>query len=147
GEQGLRRADGDRQADRRAQAEGDGRRDRYADGRAGEVPRLLGDRVALVPASSAAGSFPFNRRPPLRAAMMRNIVMATTFDTAQTVLFSSEPATQGHPYITCDQTYDAVFDAALSEDLASRVAREPSATRGFVFFLGEITTTTYIDIQ
>ena len=73
--------------------------------------------------------------------------MATTFDTAERVLFTSESVTEGHPDKVCDQISDAVLDAALAEDPASRVACETSATRGLVFVFGEITTNTYIDIQ
>jgi S-adenosylmethionine synthetase len=73
--------------------------------------------------------------------------MATTFDTAERVLFTSESVTEGHPDKICDQISDAVLDAALAEDPMSRVACETSATRGLVFVFGEITTSTYIDIQ
>jgi S-adenosylmethionine synthetase len=73
--------------------------------------------------------------------------MATTFDTAERVLFTSESVTEGHPDKICDQISDAVLDAALGEDPMSRVACETSATRGLVFVFGEITTNTYIDIQ
>src|SRR5205823_3448070 len=40
--EGLRRAGGDRQGDRTAQARDDGRRDRHAHGGAGPLPRVLG---------------------------------------------------------------------------------------------------------
>jgi S-adenosylmethionine synthetase len=73
--------------------------------------------------------------------------MATTFDTAERVLFTSESVTEGHPDKICDQISDAILDAALAEDPMSRVACETSATRGLVFVFGEITTKTYIDIQ
>jgi S-adenosylmethionine synthetase len=73
--------------------------------------------------------------------------MATTFDTAERVLFTSESVTEGHPDKICDQISDAVLDAALREDPLSRVACETSTTRGLVFVFGEITTQTYIDIQ
>jgi S-adenosylmethionine synthetase len=73
--------------------------------------------------------------------------MATTFDTAERVLFTSESVTEGHPDKICDQISDAVLDAALTDDPNSRVACETSTTRGLVFVFGEITTDTYIDIQ
>ena len=73
--------------------------------------------------------------------------MATTFDTADRVLFTSESVTEGHPDKICDQISDAVLDAALADDPTSRVACETSTTRGLVFVFGEITTETYIDIQ
>ncbi len=73
--------------------------------------------------------------------------MATTFDTADRVLFTSESVTEGHPDKICDQISDAVLDAALTDDPNSRVACETSTTRGLVFVFGEITTNTYVDIQ
>ena len=73
--------------------------------------------------------------------------MATTFETADRVLFTSESVTEGHPDKICDQISDAVLDAALADDPNSRVACETSTTRGLVFVFGEITTETYIDIQ
>ncbi len=73
--------------------------------------------------------------------------MATTFDSAERVLFTSESVTEGHPDKICDQISDAVLDAALTDDPFSRVACETSTTRGLVFVFGEITTETYIDIQ
>jgi S-adenosylmethionine synthetase len=73
--------------------------------------------------------------------------MATTFDTSERVLFTSESVTEGHPDKICDQISDAVLDAALADDPNSRVACETSTTRGLVFVFGEITTNTYIDIQ
>lgn len=73
--------------------------------------------------------------------------MATTFDTAERVLFTSESVTEGHPDKICDQISDAVLDAALAEDPNSRVACETSTTTGMVLVFGEITTDTYIDIQ
>jgi len=73
--------------------------------------------------------------------------MATTFDTAERALFTSESVTEGHPDKICDQISDAVLDAALREDPNSRVACETSTTTGFVLVFGEITTDTYIDIQ
>jgi S-adenosylmethionine synthetase len=73
--------------------------------------------------------------------------MATTFDTSERVLFTSESVTEGHPDKICDQISDAVLDAALAEDPNSRVACETSTTTGMVLVFGEITTDTYIDIQ
>ena len=73
--------------------------------------------------------------------------MATTFDTAERVLFTSESVTEGHPDKICDQISDAVLDAALTDDPNSRVACETSTTRGLVFVFGEMTTNTYVDIQ
>mgnify|MGYP000577553494 CR=1 FL=1 len=61
--------------------------------------------------------------------------------------FTSESVTEGHPDKICDQISDAVLDEILKEDKYARVACETSVTTGLVLVAGEITTTTYIDIQ
>jgi S-adenosylmethionine synthetase len=61
--------------------------------------------------------------------------------------FTSESVTEGHPDKICDQISDAVLDEILKEDKFARVACETSVTTGLVLVAGEITTTTYIDIQ
>ena len=61
--------------------------------------------------------------------------------------FTSESVTEGHPDKIRDQISDAVLDAILKEDKNARVACETSVTTGLVLVAGEITTTTYIDIQ
>ena len=62
-------------------------------------------------------------------------------------LFTSESVTEGHPDKVCDQISDAVLDAILAEDPNARVACEVAVTTGLVLVMGEITTTTYADIQ
>jgi S-adenosylmethionine synthetase len=61
--------------------------------------------------------------------------------------FTSESVTEGHPDKICDQISDAILDEILKEDPNARVACETSVTTGLVLVAGEITTTTYIDIQ
>ena len=61
--------------------------------------------------------------------------------------FTSESVTEGHPDKICDQISDSILDAILKEDKDARVACETSVTTGLVLVAGEITTTTYIDIQ
>ncbi len=73
--------------------------------------------------------------------------MGITFDTAQHLLFTSESVTEGHPDKVCDQISDAVLDAVLAEDPDARVACETSTTTGLVIVFGEITTSTYVDVQ
>lgn len=73
--------------------------------------------------------------------------MATTFGTAKKLLFTSESVTEGHPDKVCDQISDAVLDAVLASDPGGRVACETSATTGLVLVFGEITTSSYVDIQ
>lgn len=63
------------------------------------------------------------------------------------IYFTSEFVSPGHPDKICDQISDAVLDACLAEDEKARVACETFATTGLVLVGGEITTTTYIDIQ
>jgi S-adenosylmethionine synthetase len=62
-------------------------------------------------------------------------------------LFTSESVTEGHPDKICDQISDAILDAILTDDKNARVACETAVTTGLVLVMGEITTTTYVDIQ
>ena len=62
-------------------------------------------------------------------------------------LLTSESVTEGHPDKICDQISDAILDAILKEDKYAHVACETCATTGLVMVMGEITTTTYVDIQ
>lgn len=61
-------------------------------------------------------------------------------------LFTSESVTEGHPDKVCDQISDAILDALLCQDPASRVAAETSVTTGMVLVCGEITSNSYVDI-
>ncbi|MBC2851431.1 methionine adenosyltransferase [Cetobacterium sp. 8H] len=61
--------------------------------------------------------------------------------------FTSECVSPGHPDKIADQISDAVLDACIKNDPAARVACETFCTTGQVIVGGEITTTTYIDIQ
>ncbi len=61
--------------------------------------------------------------------------------------FTSESVTEGHPDKICDQISDAILDAILKDDKNARVACETMVTTGLVLVAGEITTTTYVDIQ
>jgi S-adenosylmethionine synthetase len=70
----------------------------------------------------------------------------TTFMTSPQYFFSSESVTEGHPDKICDQISDAVLDAILAEDPDARVACEVGVTTGLVLVMGEITTSTYVDI-
>ena len=62
-------------------------------------------------------------------------------------LFTSESVTEGHPDKIADQISDAILDACLSEDPASRVACETLTATGLVIIAGEITTKAYVDFQ
>lgn len=61
--------------------------------------------------------------------------------------FTSECVSPGHPDKIADQISDAVLDACLADDPKARVACETFCTTGQVIVGGEITTTTYVDIQ
>lgn len=61
-------------------------------------------------------------------------------------LFTSESVTEGHPDKMADQVSDAVLDAMLADDPASRVAVETLFTTGLVVVAGEVTTSTWVDI-
>ena len=61
--------------------------------------------------------------------------------------FTSESVSEGHPDKMCDQVSDAVLDACLRDDPASRVACETFTTTGMVLVGGEITTSTFVNLQ
>ncbi|MFN7952557.1 MAG: methionine adenosyltransferase [bacterium] len=62
-------------------------------------------------------------------------------------LFTSESVTEGHPDKMADQISDAVLDAFLAQDPASRVACESLLTTGLVVVAGEITSQGNVDIR
>ncbi len=70
----------------------------------------------------------------------------TTFMTSPQLFYTSESVTEGHPDKICDQISDAVLDAILADDPMARVACETAVTTGLVVVMGEITTSTYVDI-
>jgi len=61
--------------------------------------------------------------------------------------FTSESVTEGHPDKICDQISDSILDAIFKNDPQARVACETLVSTGLVLVTGEITTTTYVDIQ
>ena len=73
--------------------------------------------------------------------------MTTTFMQSPQYFFTSESVTEGHPDKMCDQISDAVLDAIFADDPNARVACEVSTTTGLILVAGEITTSTYVDIQ
>jgi S-adenosylmethionine synthetase len=62
-------------------------------------------------------------------------------------LFTSESVTEGHPDKIADQISDGVLDAVMRDDPTGRVACETLVNTGLVVVSGEISTTTYVDIQ
>jgi S-adenosylmethionine synthetase len=78
---------------------------------------------------------------------VRPQLASSSFMTSPSYFFTSESVSEGHPDKMCDQISDAVLDAILAVDPNARVACETSTTTGIVFVFGEITTSTYVDIQ
>jgi S-adenosylmethionine synthetase len=62
-------------------------------------------------------------------------------------LFTSESVTEGHPDKIADQISDGVLDAVMRDDPYGRVACETLVNTGLIVVSGEISTTTYVDIQ
>ncbi len=60
-------------------------------------------------------------------------------------LFTSECVTNGHPDKVADSISDAILDACLAQDPASRVACETTVTTDFCLICGEITTKAVVD--
>ena len=72
--------------------------------------------------------------------------MPLLFNESPKYLLTSESVTEGHPDKLCDQISDAVLDAVLANDPMGRVACETAVTNGLVMVMGEITTTSYVDV-
>ena len=73
--------------------------------------------------------------------------MTTSFMSNPSLMFTSESVTEGHPDKMCDAISDAVLDAMLADDPASRVACETATTTGSVWVFGEVTTKSYVNIE
>src|SRR5207302_5266966 len=95
--------------------------------------------------SVGAGSGRARSRPRARPASEQAERHMTYADNEY--LFTSESVTEGHPDKIADQISDGILDAVLREDPAGRVACETLVNTGLVVVSGEITTTTYVDIQ
>ncbi|MBO5930534.1 MAG: methionine adenosyltransferase, partial [Clostridia bacterium] len=61
-------------------------------------------------------------------------------------LFTSESVTEGHPDKISDILSDAILDEIYKHDPQGRVACEVTVTTGLVMVVGEISTSTYVDI-
>lgn len=62
-------------------------------------------------------------------------------------LFTSESVSEGHPDKIADQISDAVLDKIIAEDANARVACETLVKTGMVVIAGEISTTTWVDLE
>ena len=62
-------------------------------------------------------------------------------------LFTSESVSEGHPDKMADQISDAILDAILADDKDARVAVETMVKTGMAVIAGEVTTSTYVDLE
>jgi len=62
-------------------------------------------------------------------------------------LFTSESVSEGHPDKVSDQISDGILDNFLAFDPNSKVACETLVTTGQVVLSGEVTSSTYVDVQ
>ena len=62
-------------------------------------------------------------------------------------IFTSESVSEGHPDKMADQISDAILDHILTDDPDARVAVETLVKTGMVVVAGEVTTSTYVDLE
>ncbi len=62
-------------------------------------------------------------------------------------IFTSESVSEGHPDKMADQISDAVLDAIIKDDPDARVAVETMVKTGMAIVAGEVTTSTYIELE
>src|SRR5690554_5482343 len=62
-------------------------------------------------------------------------------------VFTSESVSEGHPDKMADQISDAVLDAILKDDPHARVAVETLVKTGMAIVAGEVSTSTYVDLE
>ncbi len=62
-------------------------------------------------------------------------------------IFTSESVSEGHPDKMADQISDAVLDAIIEKDPHARVAVETLVKTGMAIVAGEVTTSTYVDLE
>ncbi|MDH5171146.1 MAG: methionine adenosyltransferase, partial [Gammaproteobacteria bacterium] len=62
-------------------------------------------------------------------------------------IFTSESVSEGHPDKMADQISDAILDAILEDDRNARVAVETMVKTGMAIVAGEVTTSTYVDLE
>ena len=62
-------------------------------------------------------------------------------------IFTSESVSEGHPDKMADQISDAILDAILTDDKDARVAVETMVKTGMAVIAGEVTTSTYVDLE
>ncbi len=62
-------------------------------------------------------------------------------------IFTSESVSEGHPDKLADQISDAIVDALIAKDPASRIACETMVKTGMVIVAGEVTTDAWVDME
>lgn len=62
-------------------------------------------------------------------------------------VFTSESVSEGHPDKMADQISDAILDAIIKDDPHARVAVETMVKTGMAVIAGEVTTSTYVDLE
>jgi S-adenosylmethionine synthetase len=62
-------------------------------------------------------------------------------------VFTSESVSEGHPDKMADQISDAILDAILVDDANARVAVETMVKTGMAVVAGEVTTSTYVELE
>jgi S-adenosylmethionine synthetase len=62
-------------------------------------------------------------------------------------IFTSESVSEGHPDKMADQISDAILDAIITDDKDARVAVETMVKTGMAVVAGEVTTSTYVDLE
>jgi len=62
-------------------------------------------------------------------------------------IFTSESVSEGHPDKMADQISDAILDAILTDDVDARVAVETMVKTGMAVVAGEVTTSTYVELE
>ena len=62
-------------------------------------------------------------------------------------IFTSESVSEGHPDKMADQISDAILDAIIEDDKNARVAVETMVKTGMAVIAGEVTTSTYVDLE
>ena len=62
-------------------------------------------------------------------------------------LYSNEIVFRGHPDKVCDQISDALLDAYLSGDKASRCGIEVAGGKGKIFITGEVTSNSEVNVE
>ena len=112
-----------------------------ADGGADAVPS------STAPTDTVMADAPESASPAKDGTSTNPSASAEDDPTSSGFLFASESVTESHPDKLCDVISDAIVDACLTLDPASRIACETVCKTGVVIVLGEITTSASINYE